>query len=213
MRNRRHAPVFFRSAAPPLLNALPPARVATSFTACCCFSRLCCLYIYSYEVAYHLLYLAFLPAVFFIRIQYYAVNFPPWSLGHFVFSCYPASLASEASLPGAPVSFFFRQACALNGCDRRIRPCSISPGTPLPAFFCIKKPHALFGARGFARFRSISLGWDVGDHLRREFRDTHTLHPDLTRALEHCQKQPFPAKEDVLKAPHHLRAVAHRRLI
>lgn len=158
MRNRRHAPVFFRSAAPPLLNALPPARVATSFTACCCFSRLCCLYIYSYEVAYHLLYLAFLPAVFFIRIQYYAVNFPPWSLGHFVFSCYPASLASEASLPGAPVSFFFRQACALNGCDRRIRPCSISPGTPLLAFFLHQKTACPVWGTRFCAI-SFSFAW------------------------------------------------------
>lgn len=206
MRNRRRAPVFFRSAAPPLLNALPPARVAGFSTTPCCFFHLSRLYIYSCEAAYYLFCPASLSPVFAIRIQYYTVSSTLSSLVPFRFSLLPRqSCVKRLSA---------RRLCVtLLSAGMRIRPCSIFPGTPLPAFFCIKKPHALFGARGFARFRSVSLGWDVGDHLRREFRDTHALHPDLTRALEHCQKQPFTAKQDVLKAPHHLRAVAHRRLI
>lgn len=158
MRNRRHAPVFFRPAAPPLLNALPPARIAGFFTTSCCFFHLSRLYIYSCETVYHLFCPASLSTVFAIRIQYYTVSSTLSSLGHFVFRCYPASLASKDSPPGAPVSFFFRQACALNGCDRRIRPCSISPGTPLLAFFLHQKTACPVWGTRFCAI-SFSFAW------------------------------------------------------
>lgn len=89
MRNRRRAPVFFRSAAPPLLNALPPARVAGFFTTPYCFSRLCRLYIYSCRTAYYLFYPTSLSPVFAIRIQYYTVSSTLSSLAPFRFSLLP----------------------------------------------------------------------------------------------------------------------------
>ena len=132
MRNRRRAPVFFRSAAPPLLNALPPARIAGFFTTSCCPSRLSRLYIYSCEAVYYLFYPASLSTVFAIRIQYYTVSSTLSSLAPFRFSLLPRqSCVKRPSARRLCVTFL--------SAGMRIRPCGISPDTPLPAFFLHQK--------------------------------------------------------------------------
>ena len=150
MRNRRHAPVFFRSAAPPLLNALPPARIAGFFTTPCCFFHLSHLYIYSCKAAYYLFCPASLRTVFAIRIQYYTVSSTLSSLPPFRFSLLPCqSCVKRLSARRLCITFL--------SAGMRIRPCGISPGTPLLAFLHQKTACPVWGTRFCAI--SFNFAW------------------------------------------------------
>ena len=150
MRNRRHAPVFFRSAAPPLLNALPPARIAGFFTTPCCFFHLSHLYIYSCKAAYYLFYPASLRTVFAIRIQYYTVSSTLSSLAPFRFSLLPRqSCVKRLSARRLCITFL--------SAGMRIRPCGISSAHLCWLFLHQKTACPVWGTRFCAI--SFNFAW------------------------------------------------------